>query len=560
MLKSSLIFGGLVLTLAMLFTLAACEGPMGPAGSDGTSGTDGVDGTNGTDGTDGADGTNGINGAPGGSGGAGSAGPKGDAGLGGGVVLLTGPISDTDLEAAFAATETTVILGSGVTSVHGEVPAAKTLRVLGDTAVEDGQTLTLKGGLVLYSDSAALHADMIGSTSGGLMVEGGGISGSGKLYLPVDTDGSASGYATYQEVVFANKEVGSTVTFGTVTSFAAPSAAAVEAVFGLADGPAAITVANLTGIVSSTIPDGKTLTLTGAGNTITDASFAPEGTVVNNGTVTVAFTTDTEVTNIFAYVDGNVTASGAITILTEAFTVPAGVDLSLTNASATFDTGNYAVTVEGTLTLNGVTAFTPANDVIVNGELVVDSSSGITFAGAVSGTGVIKAYGGGTITIGGTEYTTASANGIAAGDLTDAAAAIAGETALTNSAIDLTSTFGAQSTSIGSIALADDSATAILNGGDGSSGSPVTVSSGISLAGSLTGTGASGTDSTDLGSGSPFTLSLTGAGTNEVSIADDACTGAQKLGVIAFSGVQLQYGELIGPVLPAFHIGVDTQR
>jgi hypothetical protein len=570
MLKKSLIFGGSALMLAALFALAACEGPMGPAGSDGSTGTDGVDGTNGTDGADGTDGTNGINGAPGGgsAGGPGGPGPKGDDGPGGGVVLLTGTVSDTDLEAAFAATETAVVLGAGVTSVYGEVPAGKTLRVLGDTAVENGEILTLKGGLVLSSDSAALRADMIGSASGGLAVDGGTISGSGKLYLPVDTDGTASGYATYQDVVFANKEVGSTVATGTVTDFSTPSAADVEFVFGLADGPDAITVANLTNIESATIPVGKTLTITGAASLVTGAgTFDPAGTLINEGTIS-SDTTAEAVLRSLVDVGGAIEVSGAVTTITAAFEVPEDVDLTLSGAS-TF-AGAFDVTVEGTLTLgSSVVGFVPEGDVIVTGSLVLESSSVITIAdtkalsvtGTVSGGGKIIAQGSGStegvLTIGGVDYTT-TAGGVAGGDLADAATAIAASTTtLTDKpGINLDGTFGADVSGIGSVTLSGSSPTAVQNTANGSSDDNVEVSTGISLAGLTAIADGGGTAALTYGN---FALTIeTGI---EVSIADSGYSGGtQDYGILEISGVQLQHSNLIGPELAPFHIGVLTEH
>jgi hypothetical protein len=529
---------------------------MGPAG---LNGIDGTAGTNGTDGADGAAGTNGTNG----TGTNGTNGAKGDNGLIGGIVLSGGAVDADTLKAAFDSTQTTVILWTGVTSVYGEIPANKTLRVLVPVVIPDGEALTLKGSLDIYLFSASLQADAITGTSGGLILEGDGVSvtGVGALSLPLDTDGAYTGdYATYKDVGYTLKEVGSLIASDTLASaaFDPTSLADVAAFLNTADGPGALTVTNLTGITSATIPAG-TLTLEGPGNTITDASFAPVGTVINNGTVSVAFTTDTEVTNIFSYVSGNITASGAITTLSGDFTVPANVRLTLSDSGTTFASAED-VTVEGTLTLNGVTAFAPGAGVIVNGELVVDSSSDIEPTGTFSGTGVVKAYGGGTITITGAAYTTATANGIAANAINAAAAAIAAEAVLTDS-VDLDTAFnngGGTINGIGSVTLTGDAATVVLDGNDGSTGSPVTVSSGISLAGSLDGTGASGQHGTDLDGGTVFTLSLAG---NELSIADSAYDGSTgKLGVIAFNAVQLQHGELIGPVVPAFHIGVSTSR
>jgi hypothetical protein len=545
MLKKSLIFGGIVVC-AMLFVLAACEGPVGPAGDPGIAGDKGSQGSQGN---------------------------PGNSGLIGGVVLFGGSVTADDLAAAFDATGTTVILASNVTDVYGEVPEDKTLRVLGDTAVADGQTLTLNGTLSFYSASAALHADMISSTSGGLVVDGGTITGSGKLYLPVAMDSSVYDYTTYQDVS-SNKEVGSFVAGGgsaTATALALAGASGIATIFGLENGPAALTVTNLTGIESTTIPAGKTLTLNGTGNTINDASFAPEGTVVNNGTVTVTTTSDAVLTSVMAKVSGVIVDDGVITTLTEAFEVPVGIDLTLSGAS-TFGAGDYDVTVAGTLTLGGsVTAFAPAGNVNINGGLVLETSSVITIAddkalalgagGTVSGAGTIVAQGSGStegvITIGGVDYTTES-GGVVGDNLADAAGYIVLSTqTLTDSAlIDLDDAFGASVSGIGSVTItAASTATAVQNTAGGGSGSAVEVGSDISLAGTTLADGG-GTDTlTD----TEFALTIENG--TEVSIADSAYSSSSPVyGVLAISGVQLKHSDLIGPELATFHIGVITGR
>jgi hypothetical protein len=276
---------------------------------------------------------------------------------------------------------------------------------------------------------------------------------------------------------------------------------------------------------------------------------------------------------------GSVTASGAITALTEALTVPADVALTLSGAS-TFASGDYDVTVNGTLTLGGsTTQLAPEGNMTVNGTLTLsDGSSSITMATgkvltlaetatASSGTGAIVAQGdvsGGTITIAGTAGYTTDPAGIVVNNFGAAVTAIMMTTAtLTDKeTIDLDATFNNNSGSIygiGSIALTGNSATAIKDGANGSTGGAVNVESGVTLGGTLTGTAKSGKDASDFDDETDFALSLTS--TTNVSIEDgDYNSATQKVGVIAFGGVQLKHSNLIGPVLAPFHIGVDTQR
>jgi hypothetical protein len=416
-------------------------------------------------------------------------------------VLNVPAITDAVLEAAFDATDTTVILGPDVETVYGTVPAGKTLRVLVDTTVPDDETLTLNGGLVLYSVSAALRADKIGSTSGGLVVDGGAISGDGTLYLPVDTDSPpTSAYATYQSVNFANKEVGSFVSGGSVSDIDDATAANITTIFGVEGGPDALTVGGTITSLSATfeVPAGKTLTLSGP--------------------------------STFAGGDHDVTVTGT---------------LILGSAVTAFAPGGE-VAVDGSLVLEANSVIT-----IASGETLI-------VTGSVSGAGTIVAQGdgsSGTITINSVEYTT-TANGVVGDDLAGAAAAIVAETALTDG-VTLDAAFDASSvTGIGSIVLDSAAATAIKAGGDGSTGGDVAVTSGITLAGTLTATTVTGTDS-DL-TATDFALSLTGT---KVSIADSDNTGnTPKFGVLEFDAVQLQHSELIGPPLAAFHIGVKTLR
>jgi hypothetical protein len=346
---------------------------MGPAGLNGIDGTAGTNGTNGTDGTPGTNGT-GTTGATG------PTGPTGPNGLIGGIVLYSGSITDIELEAAFASTETTVIL-AGVTDVYGVVPANKTLRVLGDVSVASGEALILNGALDLFLDSAALQAE--GDSNGGLIVEAGGtISGLGALYLPIDTDDTYTGdYTTYVDVAYAHKAIGSTVASGSVSAFnpASTTVAEVLTIFGVEGGPDALTVEDLANIEAGTIPLGKTLTITGASNSlVTGAStFAPAGTLVNEGTISTDTTADVVVCALLAASaaeGGTVTASGAITTLTADLSVPAGVSLSLTNSSATLAAGDYNISVAGDLAIETSVDLAPLGNITVTGNVVTIGS------------------------------------------------------------------------------------------------------------------------------------------------------------------------------------------
>jgi hypothetical protein len=303
-----------------------------------------------------------------------------------------------------------------------------------------------------------------------------------------------------------------------------------------------------------TIAGSQTLAIVSPG-TVTNS-----GTITNNGTITTDTTSDTALAALLL-VGGDIEATGAITTLNSDFTVPADVTLTLSGSSATFASGGKDLTVAGTLTLNGVTAFAPGNVSLDGGDLVVSSNSKIVISVSdVSGAGkIIAPSGEGAITVSGIDYTTTS-SGIAGDDLDGAVTAISGETALTDGTVTLDSSLdGAGSqTAIGSVTLVTVDPAQVSETTDGSSGSAVEVASGISLAGTVISSTVGGVDTTDLTGGSNgFTLSLDGV---TVQLADgDFAGSADKAGVVEFDAVQLQYGELIGPEL-TFHIGVKTKR
>jgi hypothetical protein len=160
MLRKSLILGSITLLMVMLFALTGCEGPVGPAGDPGKDGDDGKPGKSGYDGN-----------------------PAG--------LFYSGPnVSDEDLAAAFAK-GAVVVLGSGVESVYGVVPAGKTLEVLGiGTEIKGGETLAVNDGTLDVSGEAILVASAVVSFPpesgvGALTVSGSAkIVGDGAIVLP----------------------------------------------------------------------------------------------------------------------------------------------------------------------------------------------------------------------------------------------------------------------------------------------------------------------------------------------------------------------------------------
>jgi hypothetical protein len=571
--KKSLVFGGIALLLGMLFILGGCEnvaGPTGPVGAEGPEGPEGPDG-------------------PGGFGGFGPQGPAGA------TILSDTNVTDTEFDGVFGPEVVTDVVLLGAADVFGTVPSGKTLWVTNDIIVTDGQTLTVEGTLKI-ADGKTFTATALSSVAGTLAGTGSIDPGSGALVvLPIDTDSSFSGISyNTSPLPEGNKSVGSVVVSSSVSAIGGSN---IASIFGMANGPSSLTLDSITGIENGAVPLGKTLTLTGT-NAIDNAASTFSvggGTLIVEGTLSTANSGGTAVAvggitiapgGILALDDDEdaVTGSGAVNygtvttitgdadVLEVILTTVGGAVTA--NATITTQAADFEVPAGAVLTLgSSVTNFEPTGDVTINGSLVLDGSSKITIAttkaitipdpAKISGAGVIVAEGGGTggaITIAGTSDYWTTNSGVAGDDLGTAVAAIAGETALTDQVIvGLDTNFGVvNDEGIGSITLTGGSATAVLDGSDGSSGSAVKVGTGITLAGTLTDTGVTGSGSAAQGD---FTLSLTGGGGDEVSIADSAHSGSSlETASVTFSEVRLQYTELISPELSSFHVGIGTSR
>jgi hypothetical protein len=480
----------------------------------------------------------------------------------------------------------TVILAGSVTDVAGVVPAEKTLYVVGNRKVIPNKALTIRGELELHGLTTELHAGNI-TASGRLVMDGGTLTSesTGTLYLPVYVDGPVPAYATYQSAAaYPSKGVDSLIQAGNPTAFIQTNVAHVVAAFNAPGGPNELTVENLTNIVRTTIPQGKTLYLKGTGNTIdvSSYSFDPFGRLeILEGRVNTNTTDTAKLASVLGHVYGTreVWATGAITTLTDpgekGFVIPSGINLTLTNAATTFVNGEFDIVVDGKLTLaEAVIDFKPAGNVKaeMTGSIVLQEHSVFTVAtlkaltlegnGSVSGLGTIKAEGdgsSGSIILSTIEYTTEGGQPVVANNLLPAKNAIVAATNVLKDKDSLTldnDLFKADDTlGIGSITLTTTSATAIKAGTDAEHGDPIVLVN-VALTGTLDGTAYIGPDSL---TESDFTLSLVAG---QVNIEDSSNNGnaADKFGAIEFDAVQLTYNDLIGPVLDAFHVGVVTSR
>jgi hypothetical protein len=269
MLRKSLILGSITLLMVMLFAFTGCEGPVGPAGPAGDPGENGDPGKSGDHGT-----------------------PAG--------LFYSGPdVSDEDLVAAFAEGDV-VVLGSDVKTVYGEIPAGKTLEVLGTgTKVLPGYTLAVNDGTLNISGEAILEASAVynpvldPADAGALTASGSAkIIGGGAIVLPYVLGGeftaglhfnspelkTASSPFRYPGSVFQNDHLQLLPAYiaeapVALTADRLPDIFSVEA--------NELTVYNLKNLADGNIPLTKKLILKGSDNTLSgDFSLGGGATLV----------------------------------------------------------------------------------------------------------------------------------------------------------------------------------------------------------------------------------------------------------------------------------------
>jgi hypothetical protein len=251
--KKSLIFGSIVLLLAMVFALTGCDNPAGPKGDPGDPG-------------------NGL---------------KGDQGLVGGGGLSGGVVRAVDLEEAFALSDL-VIVQSNVIRISGVVPAGKTLKILGEgVLVEDPGTAGIQdleleaGATLIINEGADLSARALPGAEGKLIAASGAkVEGKGAIVLPVDLSPNQSYTASLHWESSAisgdtQKYPGSwypnslldPIPDGHPWAVAQINSDAIQAIF-IDKEYNELTVKDIAGLENHAIPPYKTLTLVGE-NTIT---------------------------------------------------------------------------------------------------------------------------------------------------------------------------------------------------------------------------------------------------------------------------------------------------
>jgi hypothetical protein len=284
---------------------------------------------------------------------------------------LTGTTIDAEaLKAAFYVSSRVAITG-GSSGIDGEVPAGKTLYVLNPAAkVTSGESLTVKGTLDIY-EAAALDASYTG-TAGYLATSGGAITGTGIVSLPYLAAGVTDGPTGI--VTYGNSPGGITKTAGSyiVVSAATPGSALNNAnlitLMGVLPAGASLTVSSIEDLTAAAVPAGKTLTLTGAGNTVPVAglNLSAAGTLIVNGTLEVA--SGATITGK-AEAPSNITVNGTLKLATDStvLTIAGVVDLTEATIDAT-------AAGEATLTL-------PAGATAEVGKISVGDTNDLTIAG-----------------------------------------------------------------------------------------------------------------------------------------------------------------------------------
>ena len=348
-----------------------------------------------------------------------TSGDAGAAGLDGPYPLSGATVSAAQLEAAFYVSSR-VAIEDGSGGIAGEVPADKTLYVLGAAAkVATGDFLEVKGALDIY-EAAALDASYISGASGYLKGSAAGITGAGTVSLPYLGAGGSlpEGGIDYTAGIAAVKAAGSYIT--SVGAGTALDNTSIATIFGLPDGPDELTVSNISGLTAGAVPENKTLTLKGTVNTISGnldlsgkgtlivaegaelnaATYSVAGNVTNNGTIGTTSTTSATVVGLLALtgtgaveIDADVTLA-AVGVLNQNVKILSGKTLTTDDTAAPFSGSGKTITIEsgGTLALD-VANTSVGVDVDNKGTITTGTTSDVALATILGAGGTITASG-----------------------------------------------------------------------------------------------------------------------------------------------------------------------
>jgi hypothetical protein len=265
---------------------------------------------------------------------------------------------------------------------------------LTDVAVPSGKTLTLTGpsntftaALDLSTAKGTLIVDGTLTTSGAYAITAAGTSNitiNGTLAL--GANGSVAGEVTNNGTITTSSTTPATVTgllglegTGTVEIGASLALTAAAALTQNVRIPSGVTLT--THSVAAPFSGTKTITIDESGTLALDAANTSVGvTVVNNGTITTATTSDTALQTI-VNLGGAITSTGNVDS-TAAFTVPVGT--TLTHNTGTFVGGSGALTINGNATFTTGTFVSQTGAVTINGTASFDVA---TFAGLTGSAG-----------------------------------------------------------------------------------------------------------------------------------------------------------------------------
>jgi hypothetical protein len=287
-------------------------------------------------------------------------------------------------------------------------------------------------------------------------------------------------------------------------------------------------------------------------------------------------------------------------------TIPVGFDITTTGTLSSADVTVYgeltasanpkSLTIKEGATVNGIifpaeptnaelaTNSVTIENIALTGTLDIGSGStlivtGTNFrfagGGAVTGSGKIKTDGSGSLVIGPHGGFTTTTNGVTGSELMTLASPIIMEAmrnrVLTNKvALDSDTFFDSPPnpavSAIGSVTISNTNATTIQNTGNASTGSNLILNDDadttITFSATVTGNSVSGKNADNL-TAANFTLTAaldTDKTVVKIADSDFASSGTDKYGVVTFTGVKLKNGELIGPALTDFKVGVKTKR
>jgi hypothetical protein len=298
-------------------------------------------------------------------------------------------VSAALLESLFYAADI-VTLGPKVETVEGVVPAKGKLIVAKNSsvAVLSDSSLEVNGALEIRED-AGLDASYVNSAVGYLKGTG-SVRGAGSVSLPYLGEGGAlpSGGIDYysSKVTTAVTTPGSYKTTSGDTPGEALDSDDIGTIFDIPEFGNYLTVKDITALTNAAVPDGKTLTLTGAVTVEANLDLGTEkGTLIVEESAVLTPSTGITITGS---TEGNITIDGTIKFPAglSGLTIAGGVDLSSAAIDASSLSGNATLTLSSDAAEIGEITGGSSGDLIIAGttSLTVGEISGFSGKGVKS--------------------------------------------------------------------------------------------------------------------------------------------------------------------------------